>query len=117
VPEPISTSDPLLAAVAVSAGVTPKILDDVVDLINRSPSLLAEINQLDATPLPGGGTARVELQAGQENGGNTYYHSPVINIAALASYADSGVSYEGGSLNAGQIETLTPAGAFRPPGA
>lgn len=109
---PILTSDPILAAVAATPGVTTAFLDDVVDLINRSPNLLAEINQLDATSLSGGGTAVIKLQNGQDNGGNTSYHSAVINIRALPSYNDGTLPYAGGSLIAGQIEHLTPAGTF-----
>lgn len=110
-PSPISVSDPILATVAVTDGVTPAFLGDVVGLINRSPNLLTEINRLDATALPGG-TAEIEIQSGQQNGGNTFYHSPVIDIAALLNYDDGQVTYAGGSLVAGQTETLTSAGAF-----
>lgn len=106
-PTPILTSDPIFAALAQDA-----FLSDVVDLINRSPNLLSEINQLDATTLPGGGTAQIQLQSGQANGGNTTYHASVINIAALPSYDDMTAPYGGGSPVAGQTEAITPAGTF-----
>ena len=104
----ISTNDPIFAALTLPSA----FLDDVVDLINRSPSLLGEIDQLDTTTLPGGGTARIESQSGQQNGGNTTYHASVINIAALVGYDDMTVPYGGGSLSAGQTEGITPAGVF-----
>ncbi len=104
----ISTSDPIFAALTVPTA----FLSDVVDLINRSQSLLGEIDQLDATTLPGGGTAEIRLQSGQQNGGNTYYHAATINIGALAGYDDTTLLYAGGSLVAGQTENITPAGTF-----
>ncbi len=107
-PKQISTGDPIFAALALPSA----FLHDVVDLINRSQSLLGEIDQLDATTLPGGGTAEIESQSGQQNGGNTTCHASVINIAAFGSYDDAKVPYGGGSLAAGQTEGLTPAGVF-----
>ena len=104
----ISTSDPIFAALSVPAA----FLADVVDLINRSPSLLGEIDQLDATTIPGGGTAEIRLQSGQQNGGNTYYHAATINIGTLGSYDDMTPISSGGSLVAGQTENITPAGTF-----
>ena len=106
-PTPITISDPILAAVATAPGVTTSFLADVVNLINRSPNLLTEINQLDATTLANGSTAEIQMQTGENNGGNTYYHAQAINIAALPSYDDTGVIYSGGSLTAGQTEDIT----------
>jgi len=115
-PAPITVSDPILSAVAASLDVatdseTSGFLADVVDLINRSPNLLAEIDALDATTLPGGGTAAVELQQGGE-GGSSLYHAASIDIMPMSTYDDQTLPYLGGSLAAGQAQELTPAGTF-----
>lgn len=87
----IPTSDPIFARLSLSSA----LLDDVVDLVDRSQSLPGEIDQRDATALPGG---------------NTAYHVPVINIAVLVSQDDMTAAYGGGSLAAGRTEGLTSAG-------
>ena len=110
-PTPITASDPIFAGIASS--VPASFLADVVGLINRSPNLLAQIAQLDAFTLPGGGTARIALQSGAGNGASSSYHSAVINISALSSYDDSQSIALGGNLDPTQSpEYITPAGVF-----
>ena len=110
VPNPIKTDDPIFAGIADQ--VPTAFLRDVVALINRSPTLLSQINQLDSLQLPGGGTARIALQTGADNGASSSYRSAVINISALSSYDDSQLIAEGGSTTPGQTELITPAGVF-----
>ena len=110
-PTPITAGDPIFAGIASS--VPSSFLADVVGLINRSPNLLAQIAQLDAFTLPGGGSARIALQSGAGNGASSSYHSAVINISALASYDDSQSIALGGNLDPAQSpEYVTPAGVF-----
>ena len=109
-PTPITTGDPIFAGIAGS--VPSAFLGDVVGLIDRSPILEAQINQLDAIPLADGGTARIALQTGAGNGANSSFHSEVINIGALSSYDDMQVIAAGGSTTPGQTELVTPAGVF-----
>ncbi len=109
-PTAISTNDPIFRGIAAS--VPAAFLDDVVALINRSPTLQSQINQLDALPLADGGTAQIALQTGAGNGASSSYHSAVINIAALSSYDDQQLVAEGGSATPGQTELITPAGVF-----
>ena len=110
-PTPITAADPIFADIASS--VPASFLADVVGLINRSPSLLAQIAQLDAFTLPGGGTAQIVLQSGAGNGASSSYHSAVINVSALSSYDDSQSIALGGNVDSTQgPEYVTPAGVF-----
>ncbi len=110
-PTPLTAADPIFAGIASS--VPASFLADVVSLINRSPTLLAQIAQLDAFTLPGGGTAQIALQSGAGNGASSSTHSAVINISALSSYDDTQSIALGGNLNPGQgPEYVTPAGVF-----
>ena len=109
---PISVSDPLFSAVSAQFNAdNPNFLSDACNLINRSPLLVAEIQQLDATPDVSGGRTVVQLTDSTGEGADSSYHSDVIDFTNLATYNDGQLSYAGGSLTA-PYDSVTPASVF-----
>jgi len=109
---PITTSDPLFSNVSAELnGENPQFLSDVVALINRDPTLVAEVQAADSLYVNFGGSVRVGIQGALLPGVTTYYHATTIAIAPLASYSDAGASYSSGSL-IGSSQAVTPAAYF-----
>ncbi|WP_428391743.1 beta strand repeat-containing protein [Lichenicoccus sp.] len=109
---PISVNDPLFSAVLPQFNAdNPNFLSDACNLINRSPLLVAEIQQLDATKDVSGGQTVVQLTNNTGEGADSSYHSDVIDFTGLANYNDSQLSYAGGSLTA-PYDSVTPASVF-----
>ena len=105
----ITTADPIFGNVAATTGAP--FLNDVVTLINESPSLIAEINAIDALPTYAGGQTTVSLQANSAEGGSASYRSTTINISSLTSYDESTKPYLSGSFTSSQ-DSVTPAAVF-----
>ena len=105
----ILVSDPIFGDTASETNST--FMADVVKLINESPSLVGEINALDSTADVSGGHAMINLTSNSGEGGDSYYHSDVINISALVSYDDATKPYAGGSFTAA-YDALTPAAVY-----
>ncbi len=108
----ISMNDPLLRSVLteIDAG-NPAFGSDVINLINRSPTMVAEIEQADAQPDVSGGQTAVQLQNDPSQGASSYYRSDTIEFSALSTYQDKALPYAGGSLTA-SYDLVTPASVF-----
>ncbi len=108
----ISVNDPLFSAAAAQLDAeNPEFLSDAVNLINRSPLLASEIQQLDATPDESGGRTVIQLQNNSQAGASSFFHSDAINISDLGTYDDSQTPYESGSLTQAG-DPVTPASVF-----
>ncbi|WP_428391472.1 hypothetical protein [Lichenicoccus sp.] len=108
----ITVNDPFFSGVAAQLDAdNPTFLSDVVNEINRSPTLVTEIQTLDATPDQSGGQALVALQTNSGEAADSFYHSDRVNISNEVTYDDTKLPYAGGSLT-GSYDPVTSASAF-----